>query len=155
MMQQQQVAGQFRQPDPQAHQQVQELQNQMKEMREQNLRLMSMLEQRSAKVQTQQHYTHDDLKEYFMRKKAGDNKLDAAISEEQARLRHLEALKAEAPASVPDSEMLVQLAESPDDTAALPLYNQHAEEARVEMENLQKRALEDMMGSDSSHIMED
>merc|ERR1712070_625150 len=146
------MQNQFRPQVPQpaqfeSHQQIQDLQSQMKEMREQNLRLMQMLEHRSAKVHTQHQYSHDDLKAYFMHKNAGATKLDAEIANEQSRLKKLEALKAETPTSVPGSELLVQLAEGSEDSAALPLYNQHAEQAWVEMEDLQKRAMEDMVDS--------
>lgn len=48
------------------------------------------------------------------------------------------------------AQMLVELSEGAEDAesaTALPLYNQHAEQARVEMEELRKRAIDDAVAA--------
>lgn len=141
------------------HKELLEMKQQMQTMKDQNARLTQMLMSRNEPVVAPQHYSHHDLANFFQKKRKKNTKLidlvdqqlrsptrlHDQIAQEKARLQHLTQLASSA-SSIPGAAMLVELSEGEQDHA-LPIYNQHAEQARVEMEELQQRALADSLST--------
>lgn len=143
------------------HQQVQseehaeflKMKEQMAQLQRQNTALKQMYAKKT-KAQLAQtaptHYSHRDLQNYFTRKNSATAAIRQRVLAEKQKLQQLEvklsAADHENPSPLRDSQMLVQLSEGAEEASsgtALPLYNQHAEQARVEMEELQRKAEEE------------
>merc|ERR1711924_130644 len=158
MMQQQQMyrpQPQIQQPQPQMMQQSPDvsgehaellaMKKQMAEMQRQNVLFRDMLAKQATMTAGPQHYTQDDLAKFFQTKKAAAK--NALRNELVAERQKLDSLvdKISAP-TIPGAQMLVEIdegSEADDAKTAMPLYHQHAEQARVEMEELRRRAMED------------
>jgi hypothetical protein len=123
------------------HKQLLAMKQQMESMQAQNARLTEMLMARpQASQPAPAHYSHNELAKLFQKKKQSNGLMDQVTQELQS---HSSAATPQL--QLPGTEtMLVELAEG-EQTHALPIYNQHAEQARVEMEELHRRALEDSL----------
>lgn len=147
MMMRQQV-----QPPPQVpeeHAELMKLKQQMADMQQQNNMFRQMIAQQAHRATAPTHYTHNDLQAYFQNKKLADQA--ALRNEVLAEKQRLDGLATRLGTSqgnpLAGAQMLVEVEEgagSEEVETAIPLYNQHAEQARFDMEELRNRAMEDM-----------
>lgn len=133
-------------PQPQnseEHYELLRLKDEMQDMKKQNMLLQQLVAQRSTPPP---RYTHNYLQKYFQRRHHNN----AALLHKQV------AMEKEQGSVNPDStdglepQMLVQLAEGAEEAesaSAMPLYNQRMEQARIESEDLNQRALADTLAS--------
>merc|ERR1712072_571371 len=161
LMQQQQMQPQMQQ-QMQQQQQVQSeelaellrMREQMAQMQKQNAALKQMYANKATAQLAQAaptHYSHRDLQNFFARKNSATNAIRQRVLAEKKKLQQLEVRLSAADkqpnlSPLQDPQMLVQLSEGATEPAsATPtaLYNQHAEQARVEMEELQRKAEEE------------
>lgn len=158
MMQQQQQQPQMMQQQSAEHMELMKMKEQMAQMQKQNLMLQKMVANKAneqlAQQATQTQYTHNDLQNFFEHKNAGVDTLQQQVAAEQQRLSALKMklgqAKSASASPLQGAQMLVELSEGAEDAesaTALPLYNQHAEQARVEMEELRKRAIDDAVAA--------
>merc|ERR1712070_762752 len=146
MMQQPQPQMMQQPPDVSGeHAELLAMKKQMAEMQRQNVLFRDMLAKQATMTAGPQHYTQDDLAKFFQTKKAAAK--NALRNELVAERQKLDSLvdKMSAP-TIPGAQMLVEIdegSEADDAKTAMPLYHQHAEQARVEMEELRRRAMED------------
>jgi len=153
MMQQRMQQPQMMQQPPPVntaeHEEFLMMKRQMSEMRKQN-QLLSQLVQKQhtsrlhklAKAD-QPQYTHSGLSKYFQNKHLNAAMLKKDVLAEQTRLKEATAEEEEL-----ETTSLLQLSEGSHDPAtatAMPLYNQRAEQARVESEELIRRAQADAL----------
>merc|ERR1719446_42573 len=118
------------------------MKQQMETMQAQNARLTQMLMARpqAATQPAPAHYSHTELAKLFQKKKESNELMDQVTEQLQSH-----SASVQPQLQIPGTQtMLVELAEG-EQTHALPIYIQHAEQARVEMEELQRRALEDSL----------
>merc|ERR1712072_997021 len=154
MMMQQQRMSMMQQPprfNSEEHEELLQMKKQMSEMKKQNAMLQQLVTtQASARLSKlskaeSPHYTHQGLEKYFQHKHLNAALLKKDVLAEQRRLRESSRRYYD---EVEDSQSLLQLSEGADDpatTTALPPYNQRAEQARVESEELKRRALADAL----------
>lgn len=154
MLRQQQAEPMHRRATSEEHREMRRLKEQMAEMKMQNQHLQELVSQQMSMRMTKSHpYTHDDLRKYFhSRQRKSAALLKQQVTAERLRLKELtsQLSQAESEDEFADTQMLVQLSEGPahtDATTVLPLYNQRAEQARVESEDLRQRALADALAS--------
>jgi len=152
---------QMQQPQPQMMQQPQMTQqpqvsaehteflamkSQMAEMQRQNALFRNMLAKQATMTAAPQQYTQDDLAKFFQTKKAAAQfAVQNELLAEKQKLDGLVDTMSAAP-TIPGAQMLVEIdedSEGDDAKTAMPLYHQHAEQARIEMEELRRRAMED------------
>lgn len=143
MMQQQQQ--QFAAPAAAEHEELMKMRQQMAEMQKQNAMFKKML---ATKAQTRlaqasrTHYSTADLQNYFIHKNHAVSDLKNEVAAEKKRLSALTSKLSAAQASpLPGAQFLMQVAEGGENDA-MPLYHQRAEQARIEMEELQKQQQE-------------
>jgi len=157
MLKQMTAAQQPQVGNSQEHLELQNLRDEMANMREQNQFLQQQLANQMSMGLVnlkKPKYSHDDLRKYFKNRHRVDTTvLQKSVAAEKERLRmltsKLNAAEAENALIPGESEMLVQLSEGSTgtDSTTLPLYNQRAEQARVESEDLRNRALESALSS--------
>lgn len=138
------------------HMALMKMQEEMASLRRQNMQLQQQVtSQMSAQVarMSGRQYSHDDLQQYFEHKRrSNSDMLKKRVEAEKVRLQRLTAqmndaeAQEAATAATGNSLSLVQLSEGAEDSP-MPVYNQRAEEARVESEELKRRALEDALAS--------
>lgn len=138
------------------HQELLKMKDEMAELRAQNSLLQQQVSNHMSVQLTRARrpkYSHEHLHRFFQNQRQKHVAiLKNSVMREQQKLHELTAqLKDEESEQSPsDTEMLVQLSEgsnSLDSETSLPLYHQHAEQARVESEDLRQRALEAAIGS--------
>jgi hypothetical protein len=118
-------------------------------MKKQNALLQRMIEKQASTHMAhveKPRYTHAGLEKYFRNRHFNAAQLKKDVLREQHRLRESREEESFADTDLAESESLVQLSEGSQDmvtATAMPIYNQRAEQARVESENLVQRALAD------------
>lgn len=147
------------------HMELMKMKEEMAQMRKQNEMLqqlaMHQVSMREAQA-TKPTYTHSGLQKYFNRRHEDVAALKQSVQAERQRLEALTSKLSEAEAD-PDGaaesgpalpalapQMLLELAEGadePETATALPLYNQLAEQARVDSEDLRQKAFEENLAS--------
>jgi len=149
------------------HQEMMRMKEEMEAMRKQNQLLQELA---SNQVSTRfAHatapkpvYTQHGLHKYFQHRRQDVDSLKQGVLAERQRLEELtsklQAVEADPDAAEESSglpgspQMLLELGEGmdmPESASAVPLYNERAEQARVDMEDMQRQAFEDALASQS------
>lgn len=142
------------QQQSQEHAELLQMKAQMAQMQKQNAALKQMFANKATAQLAQAaptHYSHNDLQNFFAKKNSATMAIRQRVLAEKKKLQQLEVKLSAADkqpnlSPLQDSQMLVQLSEGATEASsgtAMPLYNQHAEQARVEMEELQRKAEEE------------